>query len=315
MGGDTSPEVLFSAVINAADEIEPKYRLAVFVGREYESLLPKRSNIDIIYTSDTVLMDDDPLYAARKKTSSSMAEGIKALKENRIAAFVSTGNTGALTAMATLELEKLPSVLRPALMALLPTEKGHVAVLDVGANVASRPQNLLQFAQMGAAYQKCVNSLSCPKVGLLNIGVEARKGTKKTREAYGTIEKYSQSNTQLFQFEGNIEGRDVFHGKVDVLVTDGFTGNVFLKTCEGVSSFVIEYIHSKVKAKKNIFFDFERLLHYEAYPGAILAGIASLVIKSHGNSSSKALFSSILGAKKLLEADLIEKMKQFLEKI
>ncbi len=162
-----------------------------------------------------------------------MIRGIRNLKERDIDAFVTAGNTGALIAAATIILPMLPEVARPALMALLPTRKGLVTVIDVGGNVSVKAPQLVQFAKMGVAFQRTYRNCPNPTVGLLNIGAESKKGTPEHRQAYDAL-----SEAPNMTFIGNVEGREVFQGRVDVLATDGFTGNVFLKTSEGVSSFI-----------------------------------------------------------------------------
>ncbi len=183
-------------------------------------------------------MDDDPLIAVRRKKDSSLCQGLQYLKEKKIDAFVSAGNTGALLFAAKTTLKTLKGIDRPALLALLPTKKKEVAVLDVGANLSLKPDHIVQFAQMGIAYQKS-RGIENPIVGLLNIGIEAKKGTPQLQEAYLKLD--AMNRDQPF-FAGNIEGKDVFHGNIDVLVTDGFTGNVFLKTAEGIAAFILEQL-------------------------------------------------------------------------
>ncbi len=327
MGSDVAPKLLFKGVAQAAQELGRSYGFVV-IGTEPVVNEIKQSfnnndleSIEFILVSEEVTMDDSPLWVVRHKRNSSIAAGIELLKEKTVSAFVSAGNTGALMAYAKLELNMLPGIDRPALMTNLPTEKGSVVVLDVGANVASRPTHLVQFALMGSAYQKYVNAIEIPRVGLLNIGAEARKGTRKVREAYFALKEYCSlkrdvNRLSIMQFCGNIEGREVFQGVVDVLVTDGFTGNVFLKTCEGVSAFILDHLQRQFPAASKetqyIFKDLDKYLNYAEYPGAVLCGLDEIIVKCHGYSSSQAMLSGIKGAIHLLQTDLVKNMKEYL---
>lgn len=324
MGSDSSPQALFDAVLHVAKQLDSSYCL-VAIGtpsviddlKRLHSLSLSQKNaaqIEFYLASDTITMRDEPLTAVSLKKGSSLVLGIRLLKKERIHAFVSAGNTGALIASATLNLPRLPGVKRPALLVVLPTLSGSVAVLDVGGNVSYTAQHLIQFARMGAVYQRCGQGIEMPRVGLLNIGIEAQKGTSAVRKAYQTL----QASAEIFphmKFIGNIEGGDVFQGKVDVLVADGFTGNVFLKTAEGVSSFVFECI---VKALKNgdatstleTLQHLRNQLHYSEYPGAIVCGVEGVVIKCHGHSSSQAMCNGIRGAIALVQKKLIPQMKE-----
>jgi glycerol-3-phosphate acyltransferase PlsX len=268
-------------------------------------------------------MDDAPLIAVRRKKHSSIVVAMQMLHDKRIQAFVSAGNTGALVVSAMTMLSKLPGIERPALLASLPTLTGSVAVVDIGGNVASKPQHLLQFARMGAAYQRCSDQCEKPRVGLLNIGIEAQKGTASLQQAYQLLDMYcSQSGNRTadrqMAFVGNVEGRDVFQGGVDVLVSDGFAGNIFLKTAEGVSAFILDYLeatfssHADEKVRK-ILNNLQTRVHYAEYPGAILCGVDGVIVKCHGYSSCQAMMNGIKGALKLLKNDLLSKLKNQLK--
>lgn len=319
MGSDTSPEQLYQGVLQAHEALKGKFELTALGTLEVkEAVHSSDSPIKFRVADEEVLMDESPLWVVRKKQNSSMAVGIKLLKNKEVDAFVSAGNTGAITAFSSLELNKLPGISRPALLTELPTQLGHAAILDVGANVSYRPESFFEYALMGAAYQKEKRNLIQPKVGLLNIGVEVRKGTQKIRSAYQYFcEKKELLEKENILFEGNIESRDLFKGQVDVLVTDGFTGNVFLKTCEGVSSFILEEIHKRLRRAQqnsfpNRFFGLEKYLDYAEYPGAVLIGVEGVVVKCHGSSSSLAMLNGIKGASYLLQKQLIEKIKKHL---
>lgn len=323
MGSDSSPQVLFEAVRHAAEQFDSSSTLVVIAthsvvaGLRHLSQKPSQgARIEFHPVSDTITMNDDPLQAIRHKRGSSIVVGIRLLKKQRIDAFISAGNTGALLASATLQLSRLPGIKRPALLVVLPTVTGSVAVLDVGGNVSCKAEHLVQFAYMGAAYQSCYEGIESPNVGLLNIGVEPKKGTSSVQMAYQILQEECQQrpSKHKMKFIGNIEGRDVFRGGVDVLVTDGFTGNVLLKTSEGVSAFIFDYIKEALQSTPSekihqTFQELQRYFSYSEYPGAIICGVEGVVIKCHGNSCSQAILNGIKGAANLVEKQFITKIK------
>lgn len=271
LGGDTPPHQLLPAVVQAAERL-PHCHFCVY-GPTIDT-----PRIRSVPTQEFITMDDDPLEAVRLKPNASLSLALKDLQAQHTDALVSIGNTGALVTGAILHLEKLPGILRPALLALLPTRKGVLAVIDVGANVTCRAVHLQQFAELGVAYMQKQYGIQHPRVGLLNIGVESQKGRAEMREAYQLLQ------ASPLNFVGNIEGTVAFHGNVDVLVTDGFSGNVFLKASEGMASFIFEESH------------LEQRFNYEEYPGALLCGLSRTVIKCHGNSGPNALLHALLAA-------------------
>lgn len=324
MGSDNSPQNLFQAVLEAAHQLDTRTTLVVIATHSainelkiahYSSLfLTNIGRIEFHPVADSIAMGDDPLYAVSHKKGSSLVVGIRLLKKGRIDAFVTAGNTGALIASATLQLPKLPGVKRPALLVTLPTMTGTVAVLDVGGNTSFKSQHLVQFAYLGAAFQSCSENIESPRVGLLNIGVEPKKGTSAVQEAYQVLKEQRPPAGLPIRFVGNVEGREVFQGGIDVLVTDGFTGNVLLKTSEGVSSFIFDYIKQAFQKRseptlQQAFQDLRSYFNYDEYPGAIVCGVEALVLKCHGHASTKAMLSSIHGAIQLLEQRLIDRVK------
>lgn len=332
MGSDSSPLVIFDAVIQALDKLDPSLKIVALATKpilpELESkaksslFQDKLARLTFLPAADYIAMHDDPLTALRQKKGSSIALGIRLLKKKQIEAFVSAGNTGALIASATISLPKLPGITRPALLAVLPTKMGSVAVVDVGGNVSCKAPHLLKYAYMGAAYQKCTAGIAVPRVGLLNIGAESKKGTILVREAYKLLTDACQTpsdpeNPPYMEFHGNIEGRDVFHGKVDVLVTDGFTGNVLVKTSEGIADVIFEYLmealhqHPSPALQKTLI-SLQSLFHYAEYQGALLCGIDGIVIKCHGHSSAKAFFNAIKGATNMIHHRLLNQIKEHL---
>ena len=324
MGSDSSPETLFAGVLEASKQLDASSTLVVFTRQDVWDSLQQAvdasiegASIELVAAEDFITMDDAPLRAIRQRRKSSLVLGIRALRDGHIDALVSAGNTGALIAASTVLLNRLPGIHRPALMTVLPSEEGSVAVVDVGGHVHPKPQHLLQFALMGAAYQQCGRSMAKPRVGLLNIGTEALKGTAEHRETFALLSQWAEGDGSPIpiQFCGNVEGRDVFRGVVDVLVTDGFTGNVFLKTAEGVSAFLLDRIRAAVSAvpgdnaAKGAVEALAKHVNYDEYPGAIVCGVEGVVVKCHGYSSSLAMANGVLGAASLVRKGLVAGIK------
>ncbi|MGE3954315.1 MAG: phosphate acyltransferase PlsX [Parachlamydiales bacterium] len=321
LGGDAPPLDLFEAILSLRSELPKSCSLLLFTTPDLthgfrSRITPEPGvNIELEEVSQVIEMGDSPLTAVRRKRGSSMAVGLKMVRDGRLDALVSTGNTGALVASATLTLPLLPGVERPGLLASIPSISGHVAVIDIGANLYPKTHHLWQFARMGAAYQRCTEQIARPKIGLLNIGTEEMKGTKGIQEAYQyLVEKLRHSDTP---FVGNIEGKDAFTGLVDVIISDGFTGNVFLKTAEGISLFILQYLRKAFEAVLTP--DVERVLeslnqrvNYSEYPGALVCGVEGVVVKCHGYSDQQAVASGVKGAIRLIEGNLIGKMKEAL---
>lgn len=291
MGSDTSPHELFKATLAAAKELGPQVSFLLFAKEQYWAEgLP----IEFQLTQEVIHMADEPVQAIRSQKSASLVLGIKALKNKKIDAFISAGNTGALIAAASLFLPKLPGIKRPALLAFLPSKKGWVSVIDVGGNVQCKASLLHQYALLGIEHHRAAFGIEIPRVGLLNIGHESKKGTAEHQEAFELL-------SSLPNFIGNVEGRDVFFGDVEVLVTDGFTGNVFLKTAEGVATFIFEALLAAApEAARPEIAGLYQKFNWRDHPGALVAGVKGLVMKCHGSSGQKALGSGVRGAVALL---------------
>jgi glycerol-3-phosphate acyltransferase PlsX len=303
MGADTPAENLLSAVLKLAQKSD-----AHFVLFGTADLFAKNScppSVTSVTVSEVIGMEDDPLHAVRRKQDSSLCVGMKKLAAGELTAFVSAGNTGALMASASLMLPLLNGIDKPALLTPIPTRKGEMAVLDMGANIICTATNLVQFALMGIAYQKC-RGTSHPKVGLLNIGTEAKKGTPLLREAYQLLEEKFGST-----FIGNIEGNQAFQGLADVLVTDGFAGNIFLKTAEGIAAVILEELGRSPEFAGALQTLHTRLTYAE-YPGALLCGVDGIVMKCHGDADPKTFCQTIEGALRLASHNLIDKIKSHL---
>lgn len=325
MGSDRSPHVLFDAVIQAAKQFDASHAFVVFADEEtiyalsdlkrQVSSSPFIATIEFYPVKDVITMQDEPVEAVRKKKHSSLVQGIRLLKKKSqekkthetLDAFVTAGNTGALVAAATLNLPLLHGVRRPAILASLPTETGHVSIIDVGGNVSCKASHMVSFAKLGACFESICHGILNPKVGLLNVGAEVKKGTHEHRLAHQLL----STHENLFLFAGNVEGREIFQGKVNVLVTDGFTGNILLKTTEGVASFILDFLKKSV-CPTHLFQQMQSHFSYNESSGAILLGIEGIVVKCHGDSSSKALFNGIKSSISYVEMDLISKLKSLL---
>jgi glycerol-3-phosphate acyltransferase PlsX len=320
-GGDHPPEILFQELLQIDEGLDPASHLVFFAPASlitsFETHLKSSSiknSVSFVETKDPILMDENPLSSVRLKKDSPSLVGLKALKEKQIDALISTGNSGALVSGARLILKTLRGIRTPGLLALLPTLLKPLVVIDVGANINCTAHHLFQFAQMGIAYQKSHGNES-PKVGLLNIGSEKEKGRIELREAYKKLTQLNNNDQKQIRFIGNIEGKKAFLGEVDVLVTDGFSGNIFLKTVEGVTSFIVsklienELNHIHTKTSTNLL----QLLNQSEYPGALICGVDGIVIKCHGDSTAKAIHSGIKGAITLVKGRFLEKLKKLLK--
>lgn len=299
MGGDHSPFVIWEAV-NQVLDTRPDISSVSFVA--FASSDRSDSQLDfsfshakheVLFAENFVSMEDTPLAALRKK-SSSMAMGLDYLRDGRIDAFVSTGNTAALVTLSRLKIPAFSSC-KPALLVRIPTLSGFAVILDVGANVSVKPEDMLGFARMGAAYKRCFGVSHAPTIGLLNIGSEERKGTEAHRQTFRLLrEEYKEA------FLGNIESGDIFSGHIDVVVTDGFTGNIFLKTAEGLFAFLRRILGDKLENAIKREFD------YSIYPGSMICGLSKLVIKCHGKSDGSTLSQGISGAIDLAQSDVCQ---------
>ncbi len=307
MGADRAPKPEVDGAILAARHYDVEVLL---VGQE--DLIRKelrlhplwqRLPIEIVHASEVIGMHEKAAKAVRAKRDSSMRVGLRLVREGRAAGFVSAGNTGACMATAKMVLGALPGVDRPALAAVFPTAQGTATILiDVGANVDSKPENLQQFAIMGDVYFRTIFAGSSPtsehpRVGLLSVGEEESKGNELTKEAFKLIKELP------LNFVGNVEGRDLFNGKADVLVCDGFVGNVALKISEGMAETVRFLLRQSLQAtitrqvgfmlSRQAFVDFKKRLDYSEYGGAPLLGVKGVCIISHGSSNGNAIKNAI----------------------
>jgi glycerol-3-phosphate acyltransferase PlsX len=319
VGSDKAPEPEIRGAILACRELPVRVHL---VGPEPElrDLLDEYLGdedlpIVIHHASERIGMDEKAAHAVRSKRDSSIRVGLKLVREGKAAGFVTAGNTGAAMATAKMVLGALAGVDRPALATPMPTSKGNPCVLlDVGANVDCKAQNLEQFAVMGEMYARSVFKIARPRVGLLSIGEEESKGNELTHEAFPLLKALP------IHFIGNVEGRDIFNGNADVIVCDGFVGNVALKTSEGIGRFVRDVLRASLNKtvtaqvgallSRRAFNDFRRRLDYTEYGGAPLLGVRGVCIIGHGSSNDVAIFNGIRVAHEFSSSGAIERMAQ-----
>lgn len=320
MGGDNAPKAAVEASI-LASEIEGVEILLVGKEDEIKPLLAGNTKIEIVNADEKVEMHDDPSTVLRVKKDSSMAIGLRLLHEEKADAMVSAGNTGALLSGATLIAKRIRGIRRAALAPVLPNFGKGTVLIDCGANVECTAEYLLQFSYMGSFYSERFLGIEKPRVGLLSNGTEESKGASLQKEAYALL-KTAGENGRI-NFVGNIEGSDVFSGNVDVVVTDGFTGNVLLKTCEGLAEFIFGIL--KQSLKKNLKTMLSAMvikkdlkeMAYRLDPNSVggtpLLGISKPVIKAHGSSNAEALLNAIKQAKSVYDSKLIEEIENNIE--
>jgi glycerol-3-phosphate acyltransferase PlsX len=324
MGSDRAPKPEIEGAIQAARHHHVR---VVLVGPEsiIQAELARHPPaaelpIEILHASEVITMEDKAAQAVRAKRDSSMRVGLRLVRDEKAVGFVSAGNTGAAMATAKLVLGVLPGVDRPALAAVFPTAIGSAAcLLDVGANVDCSPENLVQFAIMGEIYFRSMFGTRRPKVGLLSIGEEESKGNELTRDALQLLKQLP------LNFVGNVEGRDLYNGKVDVIVADGFVGNVALKISEGVANLVRFTLKETLKAtitrqvgyllSRSAFTDFKKRLDHTEYGGAPLLGVKGVCFITHGSSNANAIKNAIRVAAEFAERKINAKIEKELAAI
>jgi phosphate acyltransferase len=323
MGSDNSP---FSEVEGAIQAAKAFGVNVILVGKESvltpllkESGGEGMPSIEIRNATQVIAMDEPPAAALRKKKDSSIRVAAELVRDKMASGLVSAGNTGAVMAISKMVFGAVPGVDRPALAAILPTLAGHAVVLDVGANIACKPHHLVQFAVMGHLFSKKIVGVASPRVGLMSVGEEESKGNELTKEVYKALKQLR------LNFIGNVEGRDLYNGRADVIVCDGFTGNVALKTSEGLIEAVLkllkEELSRNLKVKLGALLSqqsFKRLkkrLDYSEYGGAPLLGLRGASIICHGRSSSNAIKNAIRVAKEYAENQVNAKIEAELSQI
>jgi len=309
MGGDRGPgEIVAGATAARSATLTPI--LFGDAGLDTDGL-------DLHETSGVVEMHEKPADAVRAKPDSSLVASVRAVHEGKADAVVSAGNTGAMLAAGLLELRRIPGVMRPAIAVPIPAQNGPSVLLDAGANADARPEHLVQFATMGAVFAEEILGIARPTVRLLSIGEEEEKGNQLTLEAHALLKESD------LDFRGNCEGRDILRGAADVVVTDGFTGNVVLKTLEGTIRTILEGLRAEITAStrgkigglliRPAARNLRHRLDPDTYGGAYLLGLRGLAVIAHGNSSSRAIENAIRLAARGVEHDVVGRLTQRLE--
>lgn len=315
MGGDHAPVETVKGAIEALKEVQGTMVLIgneEAINAELKKYTYDAKRVEIIHTSQVVENEDKPVIAIKRKKDASMVVGLEKVRTGEIDVLISAGNTGALLAGGLLRVGRIKGVDRPALTTVFPTFKGMFVMADVGANAECKARNIYEFGIMGSIYARDVLGIDNPKVGLINIGSEEGKGTPVVNEAYGLLK---ESN---LNFIGNVEARDIPEKKADVLVCDGFTGNIILKLTEGVASsfmgelkkifmsnLITKFAAGMIKGK---FKDLKTKMDYTEYGGAPLLGVKAPIVKAHGSSNAKAFKNAIKYAEKYVSNNIIEKI-------
>ncbi|HEX5520293.1 MAG TPA: phosphate acyltransferase PlsX [Longimicrobiaceae bacterium] len=318
MGSDRAPAVEVEAAVAALRELPGDFRLAL-VGdaAAIEAELARyadfpRERIDVVHAAERIAMGESPAHAIRRKPDSSIVVGLKLHQRGEADAFISAGSTGAVMAGSLVLLRPLPGVDRPAIGTILPTSKGYTLLLDAGANVDTDAENLLQFAHLGSIYARDLMGYEQPRVGLLNIGEEPEKGDERTVQAHRLL-----SQTPHLNFIGNVEGRDIIHDAADVVVCDGFVGNVLLKFYESVAGFIARLLRREAEAA-TASLDLTRVfqvLDYTEIGGAPLLGVNGVTIICHGGSPPRAIRNAIRIAVQAVENDMVSHIRKRLAQL
>ena len=330
MGGDNAPDANIKGALKAVNQIKAtitlvgkeeviRNKVKEFTGKEIEEVSDR---LKIKNATETIEMEDGPTDAIRHKKDSSMVVGFKMLKENEGDVFISAGNSGALLAGATLIVGRIKGIDRPALAGILPAYKSQLLLIDAGSNTNCKPINLLQFAQMSTIYIRDALGVENPAIGLLNIGTEETKGNELVRESYNLLKE--KSPELGINFVGNVEGRDAFSGKIDAIIADGFTGNIFLKTVEGMGKFIKKSLMESLK--KNFLSilgsipalpslnRFKKMMDYKEYGGALFLGVKKPVVKAHGSSDAKLFEFTIKQAEQFVNNKTVDNLIKEFEK-
>ena len=331
MGGDNAPEATIKGAVKAIKELESEI---ILIGNEEkinqkikelygkDSIKEISDKISIHNATEEIEMEDIPTVAIKHKKDSSMVVGFRMLKEGEGDVFVSAGNSGALLTGATLLVGRIKGVDRPAMAPMLPSYKKGVMLVDAGANTNCKPINLLQFAQMANVYLQKIYHIEKPAIGLLNIGTEETKGNDLIKESYQLLKQDSEIHG--INFVGNIEGRDAFTGDIDAVITDGFTGNVFLKTVEGFGKLVKRSLTESLKKNALSILSalpampaikrFSKTMDYKEYGGALFLGVQKPVVKAHGSSDEKLFYYTLKQAENFAKSGTVDIIKKEFEK-
>lgn len=319
MGGDHAPKEIVLGAMDAVKDLDVEITL-YGDKNQITPHLTNDKNITIVHTEEVITSEDEPVRAVRRKKNASLVLMANAVKEKEAEACISAGNTGALMSAGLFVVGRIPGIDRPALSPTLPTVDGKgFVMLDVGANVDAKPSHLLQYAIMGSIYSEKVRKIQQPRVGLLNVGTEEGKGNDLTKKSFELLQ------SAPINFVGNVEARDILSGVADVVVTDGFSGNIALKTIEGTAETIFSLLKgtlmSSTKTKlaaalvKKDLGGLKDKLDYSEYGGAGLFGLAAPVIKAHGSSNARAIYNAIKQAKHMVEFDVTPTVATTVESI
>lgn len=319
MGGDNAPKAIALGVDKAISRFHNIHITLIGDEEKIRPYLTTNERISIIHTTEKIEATDEPVRAVRRKKNASMVLMAKEVSEGRADACISAGNTGALMTAGLFIIGRMEGIERPALAPTLPTIDGQgFLLLDAGANVDAKPEHLLQYAIIGSIYAENVRQVKNPKIGLLNVGTEDKKGNELTKQAFQLLKEAN------INFIGNVESRDLLEGAADVVVTDGFTGNIALKTVEGTALTVFKMLKgaltANVKSKlaaavlKPQFLELKNKMDYSEYGGACLFGLKAPVIKAHGSSDDNAIFNAIRQTKDLVEKEVVASTERILMK-
>ena len=332
MGGDNAPIANIKGAVKAIKEIDSEI---VLIGNEdiinkkvkeiynKENISEISDRLSIKNATEIIEMEDVPTQAIKHKKDSSMVVGFNMLKEDEGDVFISAGNSGALLTGATLLVGRIKGVDRPAIAPMLPSYKKGLMLVDAGANTNCKPINLLQFAEFANIYLKKIYNIEKPAIGLLNIGTEETKGNELIKESYKLLKEKAKDYN--INFVGNVEGREAFSGEIDAIVTDGFTGNIFLKTVEGFGKFVKRSLTESLK--KNFLSmlatipalpginRFSKKMDYKEYGGALFLGVKKPIVKAHGSSDEYLFYFTIKQAEKFAQSKAVDILKEEFEKL
>jgi glycerol-3-phosphate acyltransferase PlsX len=317
-GGDYAP----SEILKGAKEAKELYNCHIILTgskekleKSFEDLQIDSSDFEIVNCSQEVLMSDHPGDVIKNKKDSSIFVGTRIVSENSNFAFVSAGNTGAVMASALINMKRIRGIFRPAIAVVIPLSDKRIVLIDSGANSDCKPQYLAQFAKMGNMFAQNILKIDNPKIGLVNVGTEEEKGSELAVQSHKLIKTIKDIN-----FIGNVEGRDIFDGACDVVVCDGFTGNILLKSAEGMANLFFKEIKKILKSNmvsklgalflKNSFMEMKKKFDYEEYGGSFLIGINGIVIIAHGSSKAKAIKNAIRVAIEGQNYSLVEKIAE-----
>ncbi|MFW6035953.1 MAG: phosphate acyltransferase PlsX [Halothermotrichaceae bacterium] len=324
MGGDKAPVEIIAGAVSALKRFDD---IIIYLVGDQEIIKSKLNSynynnkkLKIVHASEVIDMTESPAKAVRRKKDSSIIKGLKLVGSEDVDAYISAGNTGAVMAGSLFNVKRIKGIKRPSIIINFPSINGQTIVMDNGANTDSTPENLLQFAVMGQIYAEKLIGLDNPRIGLLSIGEEKEKGNKLVKESYQLLENDKRINN----FIGNVEGRDIFNGSCDLVICDGFVGNVVLKTTEGVANFMFDILKNaltkNMRAKlgalllKPYLKELKQKTDYRQYGGAPLLGVNGVVIISHGSSDRVAISNAVKVAKETVSMNVVNLIEEKINK-